>query len=367
MPAIVVYAQHSRTHRTTCTDVVESLLRPCSIRPTAWRGHKKHSKRNHTFRKPSCVTSQQGQLGNKQKVPASHDVRSCPPEYQIRRARLDEVDQVADLNAEAFAWLASKDMNPGLLKRYTEQAERFYEQSIYQDSSNQLKRALHEKQQAARGAREATLRRQSRKLRADIARLQGQPAPALPLEDRLQRVAVQSWRRKRQFMCLVAEQRSSKQLVASCILSLAAPDAFLPAPFPTTKPWRLYCSNMAVAPTHRRKGLATSLLQHCQRLGALWDHQEIWLHVDVINQQAQELYMGSGFAIRSQDSWYYILGRKRYLMQKALPERQSRASNNEMTGAGGSLRSDGVFVWNVQPDVDSSTKVVQTNSSDTDA
>lgn len=89
--------------------------------------------------------------------------------------------------------------------------------------------------------------------------------------------------------------------------------------------------------------------------------------MDVINKQAQELYMGSGFAIRSQDSWYYILGRKRYLMQKALPDRQSRASNQEMNGAGGSVRSDGVFVWNVRPDVDSSTNVAQTNPSDTDA
>lgn len=38
-------------------------------------------------------------------------------------------------------------MASGLLKRYTEQAEVFYQQSIYQDSSRQLKRALHEKQQ----------------------------------------------------------------------------------------------------------------------------------------------------------------------------------------------------------------------------
>lgn len=41
----------------------------------------------------------------------------------------------------------------------------------------------------------------------------------------------------------------------------------LPPPFPTTKPLRLYCSNMAVSPAHRRKGLATALLQRCQRLG----------------------------------------------------------------------------------------------------
>lgn len=39
------------------------------------------------------------------------------------------------------------------------------------------------------------------------------------------RVAAQSWQRKRQFLCLVAEERSSKKVVASCILSLAAPDA----------------------------------------------------------------------------------------------------------------------------------------------
>ncbi len=42
------------------------------------------------------------------------------------------------------------------------------------------------------------------------------------------RVATQSWRRKRQFLCLVAEHISSKQVVASCVLSLAAPDAVSP-------------------------------------------------------------------------------------------------------------------------------------------
>lgn len=126
------------------------------------------------------------------------------------------------LALQAFAWVISKDLDPGPIKSYTERAEFFYQQSIYQDSSSQLKRALNEKQQAshpciylasdhclqkasplksdvdnnlmcdkqaARGAREATLRRQSTQLRADIARLQGQPAPALPLEDRLQRYA----------------------------------------------------------------------------------------------------------------------------------------------------------------------------------
>ena len=49
---------------------------------------------------------------------------------------------------QAFAWLKSDKMKPGFFKQYTEQAEVFYQQSLYQDSSNQLKRALHDKQQA---------------------------------------------------------------------------------------------------------------------------------------------------------------------------------------------------------------------------
>ena len=88
--------------------------------------------------------------------------------------------------------------------------------------------------------------------------------------------------------------------------------------------------------------------------------------MDIINTQAQKLYMGSGFGIKSQDSWYYILSRKRYLMQKALPERQSMALSKGSKVAGGSVRSDGVFVWDVQPDINSGTNTVQTASSDTE-
>ena len=43
--------------------------------------------------------------------------------------------------------------------------------------------------QAARSSREATLRQQSKNIRADIARLQGQSVPALPLENRLEKYA----------------------------------------------------------------------------------------------------------------------------------------------------------------------------------
>lgn len=101
MPAIVNCAQHCRFRTPTCVAVVECLLRPCSPRPLAWRGHNRGSKRSSTIRQPtSCVHSQQDLLGSNQNVSASHAPPSCPPGYQIRRARPDEADQVAELNAE---------------------------------------------------------------------------------------------------------------------------------------------------------------------------------------------------------------------------------------------------------------------------
>ena len=102
--------------------------------------------------------------------------------------------------------------------------------------------------------------------------------------------------------------------------------------------------------------------------GGLWGHSEMWLHVDVINEQAQNLYMGSGFGIKSRDSWYYIIGRKRYLMRKSLTNRggKTRAEKADVRLAGGSIRgSDGVFVWDVQPD--SNVTTGQVSSSDTDS
>jgi len=68
------------------------------------------------------------------------------------------------------------------------------------------------------------------------------------------------------------DHQGLKHEIASCHFQCEGKQNFcsvqlLPAPFPTTKPWRLYCSNMAVATAHRRQGLATALLHRCQRIG----------------------------------------------------------------------------------------------------
>ena len=96
----------------------------------------------------------------------------------------------------------------------------------------------------------------------------------------------------------------------------------------------------------------------------------MWLHVDIINERAQKLYKRSGFGIHSRDPWYYVLGRKRYLMWKDLPSRQQSANSaNSSAVAQGSVRSsDGVYIWDVQSKSTSSvSKSQQSVSSDADS
>lgn len=77
------------------------------------------------------------------------------------------------------------------------------------------------------------------------------------------------WRRARQFHCLVAQDAADNALLGALTLSVATPEAQLPPPLPTKSPLRAYVSNMSVAPQYRRRGIATSLLQSCERIGAL--------------------------------------------------------------------------------------------------
>ncbi len=58
-----------------------------------------------------------------------------------------------------------------------------------------------------------------------------------------------------------------RTIVGCATLSLMQPEALLPPPFPSAKPFRLYVANMAVLPGYRRLGLARRLLQRCERVG----------------------------------------------------------------------------------------------------
>ena len=66
-------------------------------------------------------------------------------------------------------------------------------------------------------------------------------------------------------MLLVAEEPCG--IVGTVTLTSATPEALLPAPFPTSRPQRMYLSSLAVADSHRRQGIASALLQSCELLG----------------------------------------------------------------------------------------------------
>lgn len=110
MPTTVGYAKHCRVHIQSSVVSVNALLRPCSVEPFVWRGHNKGSNTVRTT--VSCVSSQQSPLQDTQSTPASRSTPACPHGYQIRRAKPDEADQVADLNAEVNVACTSKCCMP---------------------------------------------------------------------------------------------------------------------------------------------------------------------------------------------------------------------------------------------------------------
>ena len=105
-------------------------------------------------------------------------------------------------------------------------------------------------------------------------------------------------RRRRSFFFCVVENSTSlseeKEIVGCVALTLARPEAMMPPPFPTQAPIRCYLSNMAIAPAHRRQGLAKRLIHRCERLVRLWGYTSVWLHVDTENEAAVQLYTSLG-------------------------------------------------------------------------
>lgn len=89
----------------------------------------------------------------------------------------------------------------------------------------------------------------------------------------------------------------------------------------SAEPWArnrsryLYVSNLAVRPTHRRRGVAGQLLLNCERVALSWGFQDIYLHVLENNHQARQLYFKLGYRLHQVDSSWgaWLLGRPRQL------------------------------------------------------
>ena len=107
-----------------------------------------------------------------------------------------------------------------------------------------------------------------------------------------------------------------REIVASATLQACVPDAPFPPPFPTSRPYRAYLANVAVAPEARRQGVASAIIEKSERVAKMWGYDELWLHVNVDNPSAKKLYERAGYAFHSEDPWFYL--DRRFLLFKKL-------------------------------------------------
>ena len=60
---------------------------------------------------------------------------------------------------------------------------------------------------------------------------------------------------------------AGSQIVGCAVVSILAPEALLPPPFPSAAPLRCCISNLATSAAHRKKGIATMLVKRCECVG----------------------------------------------------------------------------------------------------
>ena len=99
-------------------------------------------------------------------------------------------------------------------------------------------------------------------------------------------------------LLIVLREVSSGQFVACAELSLQSINGRLPGEFAIPALFQLhacelgaYLSNVAVLPTHRRRGLASRLLRVTEWIVRhKWQYSELYLHLDMRNEPAVRLY-----------------------------------------------------------------------------
>jgi ribosomal-protein-alanine N-acetyltransferase len=79
-----------------------------------------------------------------------------------------------------------------------------------------------------------------------------------------------------------------------------------------------HLTTIGVAPEHRRRGLATKLLDHIETTLKAKEVGTIMLEVRVGNTEAQQLYRRLGYFVVQRISRYYNNGEDCFLMMKAL-------------------------------------------------
>ncbi|GAX78717.1 hypothetical protein CEUSTIGMA_g6155.t1 [Chlamydomonas eustigma] len=211
--------------------------------------------------------------------------RTCTP---------DDVPAVAALCGEAFG----SGNFPGIDSSALHDLEKQYAVAVEREIMAKLPQALRRKAQSGLEHREYRLRRRMIQMRALLSELKGEPAVYPVTEGPSELRTILNWKKGRLFRCILAIDPDRENTTAGCVsISLLRAEAALPPPFPSSSPLRCYISNMAVSEKYRRKGLALSLLNECERTGRLWGYDSVWLHVGVMNTAAQALYRKAGFKV----------------------------------------------------------------------
>jgi ribosomal protein S18 acetylase RimI-like enzyme len=275
---------------------------------------------------------------------ATRAAAAPPPEtLRVRRATLADVPPVAALAAAVFspaaaAAAAAWALPPPPLGRRRPRS--------VPEWAAQLAGALERRAAAEAEARAAA--RAAAAPAAALARARLTPY-AYRRGAELAAAAAARRRLRRQFACLVAEDRSTGELLACAAVALARPEAQLPPPLPTTAAVRCYLSNVAVAPGARRRGAAAALVAAAERLAGRWGYGELFLHVDAGNDPARALYAKARYAEAPRS--LLMLARGQLLLWKRTSARAPYAgctAGAEGADVGGEVGADGIFRWRVE-------------------
>lgn len=93
-----------------------------------------------------------------------------------------------------------------------------------------------------------------------------------------------------------APPNASEQLLGTVEMGLRSPS-----------PWSVgdrypYLSNLAVHPGSRRRGVARSLMAHCEQTALQWGFSSLHLHVLENNSSARQLYFRAGYRLQEVSS-----------------------------------------------------------------
>lgn len=146
----------------------------------------------------------------------------------------------------------------------------------------------------------------------------------------------------RKLFIFVVEEKGSGEIVGCASISMARCESALPPPFPTSKPFRCYASNIVVVDEHRRNGVGERLVAQCERVARLWGERSLWLHVEEDNLPALALYDKRDY---NKVPYFALYGNgKTQLRAKSLPRLPPRKHQNDAPKIG-KLNDDNVFIW----------------------